>query len=209
VTATESVKTHIELTTLGTLTTKRSAQIAEFGVAITGPQPTRLGAQIGGYFARPGRSSRRAAEPRSDRLLPFTESRSVSLVRECRSITAAEDLGIGQKVLAKERCRKSRSCDHIGMPPTIGSRMPENFIPGANYREKTVPTIVSRPVQSTMSRPLTGSNYREQAHRLSRSTLVVTKASLLSLKGPHASLTSGCGRPAARKAKTMKLRGCA
>jgi hypothetical protein len=49
VTATESVKTHIELTTLGTLTTKRSAQIAEFGVAITGPQPTRLGAQIGGY----------------------------------------------------------------------------------------------------------------------------------------------------------------
>jgi hypothetical protein len=50
VTATESVKTHIELTTLGTLTTKRSAQIAEFGVAITGPQPTRLGAQIGGYL---------------------------------------------------------------------------------------------------------------------------------------------------------------
>jgi hypothetical protein len=51
VTATESVKTHIELTTLGTLTTKRSAQIAEFGVAITGPQPTRLGAQIGGSRA--------------------------------------------------------------------------------------------------------------------------------------------------------------
>jgi hypothetical protein len=43
-------------------------------------------AQNGGYFALPGRSSRRAAEPRSDRLPSLTESRNVSLARGCRSI---------------------------------------------------------------------------------------------------------------------------
>ena len=47
-------------------------------------RPARM--QIGGYFAFPGRSSRRAAEPRSDRLPSLTESRNVSLARGCRSI---------------------------------------------------------------------------------------------------------------------------
>ena len=98
-----------------------------FGAAQTVARPTGNVDQIGGYFARPGGCSWRAAGPRSDRLPPFIESRSVSLVRGCRSITAAVDLEIGQEFLAKERCRKSPSCDRIGMPPTPGWDQFRNF----------------------------------------------------------------------------------
>src|SRR5260370_42295893 len=50
-------------------------------------------------------SSRRPVEPDLKRLPPLTGSRTVSLRRECQS----RQLGIariGQKVVAKERCRK-------------------------------------------------------------------------------------------------------
>src|SRR6266851_4891841 len=80
-------------------------------------EPWPEAAPIGGYFDGCRGSSRHADQPRLDRLRLLTESRTVNREPQARHCSNGCSRS-ARKVVAKERCRKSPSCDLIKTQPS-------------------------------------------------------------------------------------------